>query len=315
MLGIDLGATKVVSGLVAADGTILQHSGRVVHSNDGPNGVIRAVAQSARSCWDPAAAGPVRIGIAVAAQVDPTEGTVLHAPNLGWRDIPLGALLARELGIPVAVINDARAAALAEWKHGAGVGASDLFFLSLGTGIGGSAVVGGRLLEGGTHAIGEVGHLTIVAGGRRCHCPNSGCFEAYAGGWGIAERAQEAVREKPSAGRALLARAGGVSAISAHTVFEEYRAGDALAGRLVGETERYLADGAVGIVNAFNPSLLVVGGGLVVGMPRFVPVIEAAIRSRCQPPAAGARVETSRLGENASLIGAACVAREIAREP
>ncbi len=315
MLGIDLGATKVVSGLVAADGTILQHSGRVVHSNDGPNGVIRAVAQSARSCWDPAAAGPVRIGIAVAAQVDPTEGTVLHAPNLGWRDTPLGALLAKELGVPVAVINDARAAALAEWKHGAGVGASDLFFLSLGTGIGGSAVVGGRLLEGGTHAIGEVGHLTIVAGGRRCHCPNSGCFEAYAGGWGIAERAQEAVREKPSAGRALLARAGGVSAISAHTVFEEYRAGDALAGRLVGETERYLADGAVGIVNAFNPSLLVVGGGLVVGMPRFVPVIEAAIRSRCQPPAAGARVETSRLGENASLIGAACVAREIAREP
>ncbi len=315
MLGIDLGATKVVSGLVAADGTILQHSGRVVHSNDGPNGVIRAVAQSARSCWDPAAAGPVRIGIAVAAQVDPTEGTVLHAPNLGWRDIPLGALLARELGIPVAVINDARAAALAEWKHGAGVGASDLFFLSLGTGIGGSAVVGGRLLEGGTHAIGEVGHLTIVAGGRRCHCPNSGCFEAYAGGWGIAERAQEAVREKPSAGRALLARAGGVSGISAHTVFEEYRAGDALAGRVVGETERYLADGAVGIVNAFNPSLFVVGGGLVAGMPRFVPVIEAAIRSRCQPPAAGARVETSRLGENASLVGAACVAREIARGP
>ncbi len=315
MLGIDLGATKVVSGLVAADGTILQHSGRVVHSNDGPNGVIRAVAQSARSCWDPAAAGPVRIGIAVAAQVDPIEGTVLHAPNLGWRDTPLGALLAKELGVPVAVINDARAAALAEWQHGAGVGASDLFFLSLGTGIGGSAVVGGRLLEGGTHAIGEVGHLTIVAGGRRCHCPNSGCFEAYAGGWGIAERAQEAVREKPSAGRALLARAGGVSAISAQTVFEEYRAGDALAGRLVGETERYLADGAVGIVNAFNPSLLVVGGGLVVGMPRFVPVIEAAIRSRCQPPAAGARVETSRLGENASLIGAACVAREIAREP
>lgn len=315
MLGIDLGATKVVSGLVAADGTILQHSGRVVHSNDGPNGVIRAVAQSARSCWDPAAAGPVRIGIAVAAQVDPIEGTVLHAPNLGWRDTPLGALLAKELGVPVAVINDARAAALAEWQHGAGVGASDLFFLSLGTGIGGSAVVGGRLLEGGTHAIGEVGHLTIVAGGRRCHCPNSGCFEAYAGGWGIAERAQEAVREKPSAGRALLARAGGVSAISAHTVFEEYRAGDALAGRLVGETERYLADGAVGIVNAFNPSLLVVGGGLVVGMPRFVPVIEAAIRSRCQPPAAGARVETSRLGENASLVGAACVAREIARKP
>ncbi len=315
MLGIDLGATKVVAGLVAPDGTILRHSGRVVHSNDGPTGVIHAVAESARSCADPAAPGTPRIGIAVAAQVDPSRGTVVHAPNLGWRDVPLGTLLAEELGAPVAVINDARAAALAEWRYGAGVGATDLFFLSLGTGIGGSAVVGGRLLEGGTHAIGEVGHLTIVAGGRRCHCPNSGCFEAYAGGWGIAERAQEAVREKPTAGRALLARAGGVSAITAQTVFEEYRAGDALAGRLVGETERFLADGAVGIVNAFNPSLLVLGGGLIAGMPRFVPVIEAAIRSRCQPPAAGARVETSRLGENASLVGAACAARATPGEP
>ena len=291
VLGIDLGATKVVSGLVDPSGRIVRHSGRQVHSNDGPGGVIRSVARSARAALGEIAPRTVQVGIAVAAQVDPRTGTVVHAPNLGWRDVPLARRLSEELGAPVSVINDARAATLAEWKHGAGIGATDLFCLTLGTGVGGSAVVGGR----------------------RCHCPNWGCFEAYVGGWAIAERAQEEVRGDPSAGLHLVSRAGSAIAITAQTVFQAYRAGDMLAGRIVRETERFLADGAVSVVNAFNPSLLIVAGGLVAGMPEFLPVIESAIRARCQPPAAGARVVAAKLGEDASLVGAACVARESAR--
>ena len=309
VLGIDLGATKVVSGLVAPDGTIVRHSGRQLHSNDGPGGVIRAVVRSARTCLEGSGSPPAAIGIAVAAQVDPRTGTVVHAPNLGWRDVPLARRVAEELDGTVHVVNDARAATLAEWRLGAGRGVDDLFCLVLGTGVGGSAVVGGRLLEGGSHALGEVGHLTIVVGGRRCHCPNWGCLEAYVGGWAIAERAQETVRADPEAGAGLLHRAGSLAAISAQTVFAAYRSGDPLSGRLVRETERFLADGAVGIVNAFNPSLLILGGGIVAGMPEFVPVVESAIRARCQPPAAGARVSVARYGENAPLVGAAEFAR------
>jgi len=310
VLGIDLGATKVVSGLVAPDGTIVRHSGRHLHANDGPGGVIRTVARSARACLSDTTDRPIAIGVAVAAQVDPRTGTVVHAPNLGWRDVPLARRVSEELGAEVVVVNDARAATVAEWKHGAGVGALDMFFLTLGTGVGGSAVVGGRLVEGGSHALGEVGHTTVVVGGRKCHCPNWGCLEAYVGGWAIAERAQEAVRSDPSLGAALLARGGGTLAgITAQTVFQAHRAGDALAGRLVRETERFLADGAVGIVNAFNPSLLVIGGGLVAGMPEFLAVVESAVRARCQPPAAGVRVVPARLIEDAALVGAADVAR------
>jgi glucokinase len=313
ILGIDLGATKVVSGLVRPDGTIVRHSGRQLHANDGPGGVIRTIARSARAVLGEGPVSPPRVGIAVAAQVDPRTGTVVHAPNLGWRDVPLARRLGEELHANVTVVNDARAAALAEWRHGAGVGASDMFYLTFGTGVGGSAVVGGRLLEGGTHAFGEVGHMTIVVGGRKCHCPNWGCLEAYVGGWAIAERAREAVRVDPTAGAALVARAGTLDAITAQTVFQAHRAGDALAGRLVRETERFLADGAVGIVNAFNPSLLVVGGGQVTGMPDFLPVIESAVRARCQPPAAGVRVVAARLGEDAALVGAADYTREHGR--
>ncbi len=311
VLGVDLGATKVVSALIGRDGTIVRHSGRHLHSNDGPGGVIRTLVRSVEACLE--GGPPVRpraVGVAVAAQVDPRTGTVIHAPNLGWRDVPLARRVSEELGgVPVVVLNDARAATLAEWRFGAGRGTSDLFCMFLGTGVGGSAVVGGRLLEGGSHALGEVGHITIVVGGRKCHCPNWGCLEAYVGGWAIAERAQEAVRSDPEAGAPLVARAGSTRAITAQTVFQVYRTGDVLAGRLVRETERFLADGAVSVVNAFNPSLLVLGGGIVAGMPEFVPVVEAAIRARCQPPAAMARVLVAAFGENAPLVGAGEAAR------
>ncbi len=309
ILGIDLGATKVVSALVGPNGTIVRHSGRQIHANDGPGGVIRTLVRSARTCLADTSEMPVAVGVAVAAQVDPRTGTVVHAPNLGWRDVPLARRVAEDLGVPVDVVNDARAATIAEWKYGVGKGVTDLFCLYLGTGIGGSAVVGGKLLDGGSHALGEVGHMTIVVGGRKCHCPNWGCFEAYAGGWAIAERARESVRADPVAGTNLVQRAGTADAISAQTVFQAYRGGDTLAGRIVRETERFLADGVISIVNAFNPSVFVLGGGLVSGMPEFIPVVESAIRARCQPPAAGARVLVARLGEDAPLVGAAEIAR------
>ncbi len=311
VLGIDLGASKVVSALVSADGTIVRHSGRHIHANNGPTGVIRTLVRSVEACLEGSPTlRPRAVGVAVAAQVDPRTGTVIHAPNLGWRDVPLARRVSEELGgVPVVVLNDARAATLAEWRFGAGRGSSDLFCMFLGTGVGGSAVVGGRLLEGGTHALGEVGHITVVVGGRKCHCPNWGCLEAYVGGWAIAERAQEAVHADPESGAALVARAGSAREITAQTVFQAYRAGDVLAGRLVRDTERFLSDGAVSVVNAFNPSLLVLGGGIVTGMPEFVPIVEAAVRARCQPPAAMARVLVAGLGENAPVVGAAEAAR------
>ncbi|MGD0588455.1 MAG: ROK family protein [Thermoplasmata archaeon] len=310
VLGIHIGVTKAFSGLVAADGMIVRRSGRFLYRNAGPGNVIRTAVRSARACLEGAEERPARIGIAVAGQVDPRTGTVVHAPNLGWRDVPLARRVEEELGIPVSVVNDAHAGAIAEWKHGAGVGATNLFFLTLGTGVGGAAVADGHLLEGGSHALGEVGHITIVVGGRRCHCPNWGCFEAYVGGWGVAERARDAIRADPTAGAPLVERAGDVDALTAQMVFQAYRAGDPLSGRLVRETERFLADGAVSVVNAFNPSLLILGGWLVPEMPDFLPVVESAIRARCQPSAAGARVVLASLRGDAALVGASVVARE-----
>ncbi|MGI0130723.1 MAG: ROK family protein [Thermoplasmata archaeon] len=308
-LGIDVGATKVVSGLVAPNGDVRHYSGRHVLRNHTFEEVVATIARSTKACLRGIDPTSLRVGLAVAAQVDPKRGRVVYSPNLRWNDVPLAERVSEVLGTAVTLVNDARAATLAEWRYGAGVGGSDLFFLSLGTGVGGSAVVDGRLLDGSNHAVGEIGHLTIVSGGRRCRCPNTGCLEAYAGGWAIAERAREEVESHPAEGAGLLRLAGSREAITAETVFQAGRAGDLLAQRLIEETSRYLADGAVGIANAFNPSLLVVGGGLVSGRPELVDVVAAAVRTRCQPPAAQSRVVGAHLGENAGLVGAAEMAR------
>ncbi len=310
VLGIDLGATKVVSALVADGGKMLHTSGRVVHANDGPRAVLETLLESARRCLSGYPVHPKCVGVGVAAQVDPETGLVIHAPNLRWRNIALGPWIEEALGLPVYLVNDARAATYAEWRCGAGRGFSDIFGLSLGTGVGGSAVLGGRLVEGSKHAAGEVGHVTIVSGGRPCHCPNSGCLEAYVGGWAIAERAREEVRAHPRDGVAIVRAAGSLRSITAESVFRAGRHGDPLAERITRETEGYLADGVVGVVNSFNPAALVLVGGLVSGLPRLVDTVRDAIRARCQPPAARCRVYAGELGEAATLVGAAVLARE-----
>jgi glucokinase len=308
-LGIDLGATKVVGALVDSTGAIVRRSDRLHHQNDGPRGVLDILLDAAQQCLDGGAEVPRGVGIAVAAQVDPDRGEVVYSPNLGWRGQPVGAPIARALGLPVSVVNDARAATLAEWRFGAGVGEKNLFCLVLGTGVGGSVVVDGVLQEGGNHAAGEVGHITVVSQGRQCHCPNRGCFEAYVGGWAIADRSREAVANDPSQGRRLVRRAGSPGSISAETVFRAARAHDPLARRIVAETEQILADGAVSVVNAFNPATLVLAGGLIAGRPEWVRVVARAVRARCQPAAAKVRVVGAALGEDAGVVGAAEWAR------
>ncbi len=313
VVGIDLGATKVVS-IVFDDGQgVVARTDHRLYPGEARAAVMRAVLESTLEAVDATSRRPVRVGVGVAAQVDSRRGVVLHSPNLGWRDVPLSRWLERHLGIPTVLINDARAATLAEWKLGAGRGCSDLVCLMIGTGIGASAVVGGSLWSGAWNAAGEVGHLTVVSGGRRCTCPNRGCLEAYAGGWAIAARAREEVRKSPRAGRWLLRSAGSIRAITARTVFDGYRANDPLSRAIVRSTETYLADGAVSVANAFNPARLIIGGGIAEGLPHLIGLLRQAVKTRCQPPAARAKVCASELGRDTVAIGAALAAQEALR--
>ncbi|HEV2166336.1 MAG TPA: ROK family protein [Thermoplasmata archaeon] len=309
VIGLDIGATKVSAGVVDARGQVGERSGSLLRGRTTPE-AVRAASFEAIDRVLEVPGTPRAIGIGVAAQVDSTLGTVWYAPNLGWKEVRLAPSFRERYGCPVTVANDARSAALGEWKFGAGAGATDLLSITVGTGVGGGVILGGRLLAGAIGASGEIGHTVLVSGGRRCHCPARGCLEAYVGGWAIADRAQEAVRKDPSAGRRIVELAGGVDPIDARVVGVAAAEGDRLAGRIVRTTSNYLAHGVAGLVNAFNPARVVLGGGVIEGWPHLVRAAAGCVAETCQPPAARAvRVSQAALGRDSVLVGAATLAR------
>lgn len=309
-LGVDLGGTKVETSLVDKTGHILASHRRPTQPDKGPDRVIADIITCVESCLGEAVKSAQSLGIGMAGQIDKDTGMVRFAPNLGWRNIPLQTRLEEALNLPVVVSNDVRAATYGEWCYGAGRDVNDLVCLFVGTGVGGGIVSGGRLLEGCCNTAGELGHLTIVTNGRQCHCRNRGCLEAYAGGWAIAERAQEAAHSDTRAGELLIELAGSVGQISAATVTEAYANGDPLAQYIVEETVRYLAAGLVGVVNAFNPCVLVLGGGVIHGLPEYASMVEHIVRLNALEAAVkDLRIVTSVLGNKAGVIGAATLAR------
>ncbi len=233
-LGVDIGGTKIDTALVDASGNIVSTHYRLLDPSKDPDKTIADIIDSIKICLQKSGKTASAIGIGVAGQIDKTNGVVRRSPNLpDWHDVPLRARLEEALNLPVTVNNDVRVITWGEWQHGAGKGVNDLVCLFVGTGVGGGIVSNGQLLEGCQNTAGELGHMTIVAGGRKCHCPNEGCLEAYAGGWAIAERAQDAVRANPSAGQTLVTLAGEISKISSITVSQAYKNGDPLAQRLI----------------------------------------------------------------------------------
>ncbi len=310
-LGVDLGGTKVNVALVDCSGRLLSIHKSLTHPDKEPKKVITDILTGIEGCLSKANLKAKALGIGIAAQVD-LNGVVHGSPNLGWRNVPLKKKMEEKLGMPVIVTNDVRAATWGEWCYGSGRGVDDLAVLFVGTGIGGGVISGGNLLGGCTNTGGELGHTTIVYDGRKCHCHNRGCLEAYAGGWAIAERAQEAVINEPREGQNLTSLAGSVEKITAATVSQASRQGDPLARRVVEETGRYLAAGVVGIVNAFNPCRLVLGGGVIEGIPELVQMVEGIVRKRALEAAVEKlEIVKAALGGDAGVIGAAALAQEL----
>ena len=314
-VGVDLGGTKMLAALVGPQGRTLTTRRRETDVDGGFDAVVRQITDLVHSCRGEAGGEVGAVGVGVAGQVAAETGIVTRAPNLFWEDAPLRATLEDALGLPVAVLNDVRAAAWGEWQHGAGTGSRDVVVVFVGTGIGGGVVSGGRMVTGCTNTAGELGHMTVAAGGRECRCGNRGCLEAYAGGWAIAERAREAVAAAPEQGTQLVERAGSAAAITAATVHEARADGDPLATRLVDETADHLAAGLVGVVNAFNPCVLALGGGIVEHAPLYVERVEAHVRERALDAAVrNLRVLSAALGGNAGAVGAASYARRQMRD-
>ncbi len=309
-IGIDLGGTKIEIACVDATGRVLDKKRLATRVEGGPGAIqeqiVNAVLEMRQSADIPARA----IGIGVAGQIDAISGVVRFAPNLDWRDVPLRDELSDALGLPVSITNDVRAATWGEWIHGAGQGCDDLVLIFVGTGIGGGVVSGGRMLTGCSNTAGELGHITIDLHGPLCNCGNHGCLEALAGGWAIARSAREAVENDPGGGVALLREAGGrAEEINARVVADIAAKGDPMARRLMESATEALIAGAVSLVNAFNPCRLILGGGVIEGIPELVGRVERGIARRALAVArAQLQVLPSQLQKDAGVVGAAIMA-------
>lgn len=259
LLGFDIGGTKCV--LVVADHTsrIFARS-RIPMAFSGDWRVdLERLVESARALLREAPlSGPLeRVGVAAPGPVDLRSGVLLNPPNLpGWRDVPLRSVLAEAFGVPVQIENDANAAALAEHRFGAGRGVRDMVHLTMSTGVGGGVICNGELVRGASGFAGELGHLPIVRGGRRCACGLRGCLEAYVGGHAWARRLR---RVAPQTSRVVQRAAAERAPIGPEHLLAAARDGDAFAR---GELERWLdhlALGIVPLVMAFDPERIVLG--------------------------------------------------------
>jgi glucokinase len=315
-VGVDIGGTKIAAVLVGTDGQILARERIATDVAHGASAVINDVARVVQEVVKTAgvAGAPRAVGVGVAGQIDGATGAVLYAPNLRWKNVPFREELMGLVNAPVAVVNDVQAATYGEARAGVGRGTAHLLGMFVGTGVGGALVVGGRLTSGCCGSAGEFGHVSVNFDGPRCRCGNIGCAEAYAGGWAIAERAKHALEASPNEGHALRDLVSGdLSKIAARNVIAAWRAGDALASRIITEAGRALGTLAISLTNAFNPCAIVLGGGIIEGYPEAIDVIRTMVKEHALGAATRClTIARAELGEEAGSIGAALMAATLA---
>jgi glucokinase len=317
-IGVDLGGTKIEVGIVDETGRIHQHQRLKTLALQGPQAIERQIIESIHGLQQEMAVSLSGIGIGAAGQIHPQSGEVIFSPNLNWHHVPLQANIEKTFHLPVRIVNDVRAITLGEWQYGAGQDCNELLCLFVGTGIGAGVVSGGRLLTGCSNTFGELGHITIDFNGSFCTCGKRGCLESFAGGWGIAARAQKAIEldEKRHRSQMLLNLAGGqLNQVTAKIVVQAYHEGDEIAKSVIEQARTALIAGVASLVNAFNPCRIILGGGLIDGLPEFVDAIDKGVREIALKAATQSlEITKPKLGKEVGVIGSAAAIFKLLKE-
>jgi glucokinase len=298
-IGIDLGGTKCLGVVIDVHGHVVAESRRPTPA--GSSAVIDTIATVINDL-----APHDSVGVGVAGLVT-RDGVLNAAPNLvGIAELPVADRLAERLGHLVVVENDATCATVAEWRVGAGEQSPDMLLVALGTGIGGGVVAGGRLQTGRQGFAGEFGHMVIDPGGPPCVCGRRGCWERYASGAGLARLAREAALGG-RANRVVEMAGGDPESVRGEHVQSAAREGDADAVAVIDEFGRWVALGLVNLTNAFDPEVIVLGGGMADGADLYLGPIRRWFAELLYAPELRPhpRLEVARLGVYAGAIGAA----------
>jgi glucokinase len=292
-IGVDLGGTKILAGVVTREGEVLRR-----HERPTPRTQDELLTELDAAIEELRDGSVAAVGLGLPAPIDQRSGRVFPAVNTPLGDVDLRDRMRARHELPVGIDNDANAACIGEWRAGAARGASDVVMLTLGTGCGGGLILNGRPFRGATGAGVELGHIVIVHDGRPCQgrCTGRGHLEAYVTGLAATHAAQEAFGP----------------AADAHRLVRLADEGERRAREILAEIGAYLGSGMGSLVNIFEPELLVVGGGFGVAAWEYLipPAEEVLAREALEPMRDEVRVVRAELGTAAGLIGAAFVAFE-----
>jgi glucokinase len=312
-VAIDLGGTQVRAGLVEG-GRVLRKASALTDVGAGPRALLDQMSALFVAVCGPADRGRLAgVGVSAPGPLDGDRGAVLHIPTLPRLDgFTLRDSLAAELGLPVTLENDGIAAAVGEWRQGAGRGLRHLVYVTVSTGVGGGVIADGRVLRGRMGMAGHVGHMRVAQEGPRCACGRVGCLEALASGTALGARARAAALADPAG---ALARAGDPAALEARHVVELARLGDPACLALLREEAAYLGSGFASLLHLYSPEVLVMGGGVANAFELMAEEIRAVIRRDALEPFRSVPVVPAGLGENSGLVGAAALAVEARSAP
>lgn len=316
-IGIDIGGTNIAVGVVAEDGSMVKKLSVPTAAARGQDALVEDMIASVKAVLELAGMNLSEIssvGIGVPGAVTP-DGVVISAVNLGWKQVPLVDILSNALGLPVFLGNDADCAALGEVVAGSGSNCNSALMITMGTGIGGGFIVGGKIFSGCTGQGTEPGHFTFCYGGELCGCGKRGCFEAYASATALIRQTKRAMEKNPDSKMWALVD-GDLDKVNGKIPFDAAKLGDDTAQAVVAQYIDYLAMGIASLVDSFRPELIIMGGGICNQGDYLMIPLNEAIRKYCYasdeiapPPAVRAT-----LGNDAGIIGAAALQMSMERK-
>jgi glucokinase len=320
-LGIDLGGTKTLAAVIdITTGEVVASARKRTRAERGQDFVQQRITELATAALESAKLSNgdaiVAIGVGAAGQIDRKNGIVVDAPNLGVQNMRLGDILSKQFGKPAAIGNDVEVAALGEYLYGSGQGLDNFVCVFVGTGIGSGIVQNGRIYTGYTGTAGEVGHMTVEAGGRICGCGSRGCLEAYASRTAITKAIMAEIhhgRSSVLAEDAALQLKDGETIIRSGLLARAIAEKDGLVIEIVTEAADYLGYGLASVMNFYNPQAIILGGGVIEAIDLlFERAVSRSHTTALSAPAQKTKILRAKLGDFSGVVGAACMGAQSA---
>lgn len=306
VIGIDLGGTKINTVIADLNGNVKSQEIVPTMANEGEVAVLNRIISTVETVLDNSkiALDEIEaIGIGSPGPLDANKGVIITTPNLPFKNFNIVSPLKERFNIPVYLDNDANVAAIGEFMFGAGKGAQNMVFFTVSTGVGGGAVLNGKIYRGSTCNALELGHTTVKPNGPRCNCGNVGCLEAVSSGTAIGKRGQEACLTKVETSLKQYEK------VTSYEVFVEAAKGDAVAKEIIDDALNYLGIGVANAISTFDPEVVIIGGGVAKAGQVVFDTVREVVDKRCfKVMSENCKILPAGLGADAGVIGAVALA-------